>query len=140
MAETNVKVTFQCPVEKVWDTVTDLSRYQWRSDIERIEIVDEQNFMEISREGIRTYFTVIDKKPYERWEFTLENENIKGKWVGLFYQHGADTTLDFTEQVSAKNIMKVPMLGAYLRKQQRQYFTDLKRELGCGEAGETQVF
>lgn len=33
-----------------------------------------------------------------------------------------------------------PFMGSYLRKQRRQYFIDLKKELQCEEAGETQMF
>lgn len=65
---------------------------------------------------------------------------MKGHWTGRFFEHGQNTTLDFTEDVTARKIFMKPFAGAYLRKQQRQYFTDLKKELGCREAGETQIF
>lgn len=140
MAKSNVKVTFLCPIEKVWNTVTNVSHYQWRSDIKRIDRIDENHFVEISHADIATYFTVTNKKEYELWEFTLENKNIKGHWTGKFYRHGDHTTLDFTENVSAKNIVMAPFIGKYLQKQQRQYFTDLKKELGCQEASYIPVF
>lgn len=140
MAKANIKVTFLCPVEKVWDTVTDLSRCGWRSDLERIEIIDDGRFVEVTKGGIRTTFTVTEKKKHRLWEFDLENENMKGHWTGRFFEHGQNTTLDFTEDVTARKIFMKPFAGAYLRKQQRQYFTDLKKELGCREAGETQIF
>lgn len=140
MAKANIKVTFLCPVEKVWNTITDLSQYKWRSDIEKIQVIDEETFIEVSKEGIKTKFTVVNKKEYELWEFTLDNKNIKGRWTGKFYRHGEKTTLDFTEEVHAKKIFMAPFVGRYLRKQQRQYFVDLKRELGCQEASKIQAF
>lgn len=140
MTAANVKVTFLCPVEKVWKTVTDLSHYVWRSDLERIEVIDDRRFVEVTKEGIRTTFTVTEKKELELWEFDLENENMKGHWTGRFLKHGQNTTLDFTERVTVKKLFFKPLAGIYLRKQQRQYFTDLKKELGCREAGEVQVF
>lgn len=140
MAKANIKVTFLCPVEKVWNTITNLSQYKWRSDIEKIQVIDEETFIEVSKEGIKTKFTVVNKKEYELWEFTLDNKNIKGRWTGKFYCHGEKTTLDFTEEVHAKKIFMAPFVGRYLRKQQRQYFVDLKRELGCQEASKIQAF
>lgn len=140
MAKANVKVTFLCPVEKVWNTVTDLKNYGWRSDIKKIRIVDDRNFQEYTKEGIVTSFQVTNKKECELWEFVLENQNIKGKWIGRFYRHGDNTTLDFTEEVRAKKWFLMPFVGSYLRKQQRQYFIDLKKELGCQEASKVQIF
>lgn len=140
MAKSNVKVTFLCPVEKVWDTVTDLRNYKWRSDINKICIVDDRNFEEYSKEGIVTSFQVTNKKEYVLWELALENQNIKGKWIGRFYRHGDNTTLDFMEDVRAKKWFLIPFVGSYLRKQQTQYFINLKKELGCEEASKIQMF
>lgn len=135
MAKSNIKVTFLCPAEKVWRTVTDLLHYGWRSDLEKIEMIDGRSFVEVTKDGIRTTFTVIEKRELELWEFDLENENMKGHWTGKFLKHGEKTTLDFTEDVTAKKLFLKPVIGIYLRKQQRQYFADLKKELGCREAG-----
>lgn len=140
MAKANVKVTFLCPAEKVWDLVTDLSYCEWRSDLEAIEVIDDRHFVEITKDGIRTTFTVTEKRELELWEFELESDAIKGRWSGRFLKQEEKTTLDFTEVVSAKKWYLKPFIGAYLRKQQRQYFTDLKKELGCREAGDVQVF
>lgn len=140
MAKANIKVTFLCPVEKVWNTVTDLENYGWRSDIKKIRIVDDRNFEEYSKEGIVTSFQVTNKKECELWEFALENQNIKGKWTGRFYRYGDNTTLDFTEEVRAKKWFLMPFVGSYLRKQQMQYFVDLKKALGCEEASRVQIF
>lgn len=140
MAKTKVKVTFLCPVEKVWDTVTDLENYAWRSNLNKIRIVDDRNFEEYSKEGIVTSFQVTNKKECELWEFVLENQNIKGRWIGKFYRHGDNTTLEFMEEVRAKRWFLVPFVGSYLRKQQKQYFIDLKKALGCEEASKIQIF
>ena len=140
MAVANVKVTFLCPVEKIWDVVTDLSDYEWRSDLSKIEVIDDRNFIEYTKDGFETKFNVTDKEIYKFWEFDLENKNIKGHWSGKFYKQGDRTTLDFTEDVTAKNFLMKPFVGTYLRKQQKQYFTDLKKKLRCEEASKIQVF
>lgn len=106
----------------------------------RLFNVGDRNFQEYTKEGIVTSFRVTNKKECELWEFVLENQNIKGKWTGRFYRHGDNTTLDFTEEVRAKKWFLKPFMGSYLRKQQRQYFIDLKKELGCEEASKIQIF
>lgn len=58
MAVANIKVTLNCPIEKVWDKVTDLRDFSWRSDIKDIKIIDDKNFVEITKDGIETNFKV----------------------------------------------------------------------------------
>ncbi len=140
MAKANVKVTFLCPIKRVWDVVTDLSHHEWRSDMKAINIIDENEFVEVTKAGKKTKFTVTAKKEFTVWEFDLENETIKGHWTGRFYEYREKTTLDFTEVVVPKRFYLKPLIGFYLRKQQKQYFIDLKKELGCEEAGKIQVF
>ena len=93
MSTANIKVTFLCPIEKVWDTVTDLSNYKWRSDIDRIKIIDNSRFIEYSKEGIPTIFKITKKKRYHLWEFKVENENIKGTWKVLSARRENNTGL-----------------------------------------------
>ena len=66
------------------------------------------------------------KERYKRWEFDMENKNIKGHWTGIFYDQMGRTTIDFTEKVTVKKFYLRPFAGRYLRNQQRLYFSDLK--------------
>ncbi|MBC2575164.1 hypothetical protein [Peptostreptococcus canis] len=134
MAIANMKVTFLCPIEKVWNKVTDLNDFFWRSDLQNIKIIDEKNFLEITKDGIETHFKVTEFVKYQCWSFEIENENIKGTWIGKFYSQEDKTTLDFTESVVSKKLIFRPFVGLYLRKQQKLYFRDLKRALNCEEA------
>ena len=59
--------------------------------------------------------------------------------MGKFYSHGNNTTLDFTENIIAKKIIFKPFVASYLRKQQKIYFQDLKKELNCDEASHVQM-
>ena len=40
MATSRVTVHFPCPVERVWQVVTDLSHIAWRSDLTQVEVLD----------------------------------------------------------------------------------------------------
>ena len=38
----------------------------------------------------------------ERWEFDMENSNMKGHWVGIFTPKKGKTEIEFTENVTVK--------------------------------------
>lgn len=76
-----------------------------------------------------TTFTVTLVEPYKRWEFDMENSNMKGHWLGVFTQKGEETEIDFTENVTAKRIIMKPLVKSYLRKQQAQFVFDLQRAI-----------
>ena len=134
MAIANIKVTLLCPIEKVWNKVTNLNDFVWRSDLANIRIINDNTFVEVSKYGIETYFKVTECIKYQSWAFEIENENIKGTWIGKFYPHGDKTTLDFTENIVSKKFIFNLFVGLYLRKQQRLYLKDLKKALNCKEA------
>ena len=65
----NIKTSFPCDFQGVWEVVTSLTNYSWRSDIERIEIVSDTQFMGITKGGCRTVFTITKQESYCLWEF-----------------------------------------------------------------------
>lgn len=129
MAVSNIKAAFKSCIQKTWETVTSLEEYAWRSDLGRIEIVDENHFIEYTKDGYATNFTITAKEPYRRWEFDMENDNMKGHWTGVFTKIGEETEIDFTEDVTAKKLFVKPFVKAYLKKQQAQYISDLQKVL-----------
>lgn len=129
MASANIKAVFESNIQKVWETVTSLENYAWRSDLSKIEVLDEKHFVEYTKEGYATTFTITAAEPYKRWEFDMENENMKGHWIGIFTQKGEETEIDFTEDVTAKKFIMKPFVKAYLKKQQAQYIGDLRKAL-----------
>ena len=129
MAVSSIKAAFPCDVKIVWETVTSLNKYTWRSDLCKIEILNEKQFVEYTKEGFATTFTVTAREPYQRWEFDMDNDNIKGHWAGVFTQKGGQTEIEFTEDVTAKKLLMKPFVKVYLKKQQSQYILDLKKAL-----------
>lgn len=130
MAISTVSAEFQCDIERVWDIVTSLSNYSWRSDLDRIEILSENKFVEHSKDGFATTFTVTANERCKRWEFDLENANISGHWTGVFTQNGGKTMIEFTENITAKKLFMKPLVKGFLKKQQARYIEDLKKALG----------
>ena len=129
MAVSNIKATFPDDIQKVWETVTDVKNYTWRSDLSKTEILNEKQFVEYTKEGYATTFTITASEPYKRWEFNMENGNIKGHWTGIFAQKEEKTEIEFTEDVTAKKFFMKPFVKTYLKKQQALFISDLKNAL-----------
>ena len=129
MAYSNIKVSLSADIQDVWEFVTNLNQQLWRRDVASVEILDEKTFIEHTPEGYQTTFTITVKDPFQRYEFNMENTNMKGHWVGVFTYHDGITTLDFTENVEAKKIFMKPFVKGYLKKQQINYINNLKNIL-----------
>ena len=114
MAASRVTVHFPCPVERVWQTVTDLMNTAWRGDLARVEILNETYFVEHTKSGYATNFTVTACEPLCRWAFTMENGGAR---------------LTCIETVNAKHWWMRPLVPGYLKRQQKRYLDDLRREL-----------
>lgn len=130
MAVSNIKAVLSADISKVWDVVTDIENYSWRSDLSRTELLEKKQFVEYTKEGYPTTFTITSSVPYERWEFDMENSNMKGHWVGIFTPKEGKTEIEFTENVTVKKIFLRPFIKRYLRKQQALFVSDLRKALG----------
>ena len=64
MAVSKINVSFESNVQKVWEIVTSLKNYGWRSDLSRIDILNEKQFVEYTKAGYPTNFTVTFMKPF----------------------------------------------------------------------------
>ena len=116
MATSKVTVHFPCPVERVWQVVTDRTRTAWRSDLKGVEVLDEAHFVEHTRGGYATHFTVTARDPLRRWSFTMENSNMSGSWEGIFEAEEGGTQLTCTEEVNAKHWWMRPFVPGYLKR------------------------
>ena len=130
MAISNIREIISSDIHKVWEAVLAVDKYStWRSDLSKTEIINEKQFIEYAKNEYATTFTVTVVKPYKRWEFDMENSNMKGHWVGIFTSRGTDTEIDFTENVTPKKWFIKPFVKSYLKKQQTQFVLDLKKVL-----------
>ena len=130
MAVSNINTIINHDIQKVWSIVLAVDRYTlWRSDVSKTEIINDEQFIEYTKNGYATAFTVTVVEPYKRWEFDMENSNMKGHWIGIFTDKGNATEIDFTEYVIPKKRFMKPFIKAYLKKQQKQFVIDVKKAL-----------
>ena len=45
MVKSNIKKEFNCDIEKLWSIITNNTEYAWRSDLSKIEIIDDIHFI-----------------------------------------------------------------------------------------------
>lgn len=129
MATSNIRVLIPCDIRIVWQVVTAVENCAWRSDLSKTEIISDTQFIEYTIDGYPTTFTITASDPYRRWEFDMENSNMKGHWTGIFTEKDGQVEIDFTENVTAKKLFMKPFVKVFLRKQQEQYVSDLKKVL-----------
>lgn len=130
MIKSNIKKEFNCDKNKLWNIITDNSKYKWRSDLSKIDIIDDKHFIEYTKNNYPTYFTITSKKKLKEYKFELENTNIKGKWVGIFRElSNGNIVLDFTEEIDTNNVLMKLFAKPYLKSQQKRYMRDLEKEL-----------
>lgn len=130
MIKLNIKKEFNCHIEKLWDIITDNTKYTWRSDLSKIEIIDDKHFIEYAKNNYPTYFTITSKENLKEYKFDIENTNIKGKWIGIFKTlDNGNVLLDFTEEIETNNFIMKLLAKPYLKSQQKRYMNDLEKEL-----------
>ena len=103
MAISKMTASFPCPVEQLWDIVTDLTRATWRSDLARVEILDATRFVEHTQSGYATQFTVTACEPPCFWAFAMENGNMSGFWEGRFEAIEGGSRFTSVEHVNGKH-------------------------------------
>lgn len=120
--------------ETVWNIVTNNSDYAWRSDLSKIEVHENgKKFIEYTKNGFSTCFTITEKRPFTLYAFDMENSNFKGHWTGEFKAcENGGTELTLTEALSIKNpvVELFSHIFMNLKKMQRAYVRDLKAKLG----------
>ena len=128
MEVSNIKARIPGELQKVWELVLDTENYTaWRSDLSKTEVISDKQFIEYTKDGCPTTFTVTLAEPYRRWEFDMENSNMTGHWTGIFTAKGDETEIDFTERVEAKKLLMKPFVKSYLKKQQAQFVADIMK-------------
>lgn len=127
MAKVTTEITIPCNIIKVWDKIVNQNDYGWRSDIDKLTTLNETTFIETSKEGIETTFSITTFIPYERYAFTIDNKNMHGYWEGVFKEKDQTTIVSIEEDVTVKHWFMKLFVKGYLKKQQRIYQEDLKR-------------
>ena len=126
MVTSVIEAVLPAKVEQVWQVVTSLEEYTWRSDIKEVRQMDAMRFVEYTKAGFYTVFTVTAQSPGQRWAFHLDNPNLTGRWEGVFQAQGEQTLVRFTEWITPKKWYLRPFIKGFLKRQQARYMRDLR--------------
>jgi hypothetical protein len=130
MVKSSVKKEFDSDIDRLWSIITDNTKYTWRSDLSKIEIIDKYHFIEYNKNNYPTYFTIISKQKYKEYKFNIENSNIKGQWTGIFRKlDNGNVLIEFIEEIETQHFFMKLLLKSYLKKQQKTYIKDLEKVL-----------
>lgn len=119
-------------IELVWDIVTDNYNTKWRSDLSKVDVLNEKEFVEYTVKGVATKFKIEAKEPMSYYEFSFGNDNMRGVWHGKFEAvNDKLTKLEFVEEISIKNpiVELLSYLFFPIKKMQEIYMKDLKQEV-----------
>ena len=114
MAVSQITRELHYPIQQVWSVVTNFEDTSWRSDLARVEVLSETTFVEYTKSGYATTFTVTDCEKPTFWAFRMENENMSGHWEGRFISSQSGTRVTFTESVTGKRFVKGRLPQLYL--------------------------
>lgn len=133
MRTSTITAQFRSDPETVWNVMTNNNDYAWRSDLSKIEVHENgQKFVEYTKGGFPTCFTITEKQPYRLYAFDMENSNFKGHWTGKFSARkdgGTEVTLIETLYIKNPVVELLSHIFMNLKKIQLTYVRDLKTKL-----------
>lgn len=124
-------IHFYSSVDTVYMAMTDNSNDTWRTDLDKIEVIDDSHFIEYDKKGFPTTMTITKKKVNREYAFTLDNKNCKGNWIGKCQAlPNGGCELYVKESMMIKPILLRPFSFLMnIKKFQDQYIRDLKTYL-----------
>ncbi|BDD06913.1 SRPBCC family protein [Aureibacter tunicatorum] len=105
------KIKINAPLERVWDTVTDIANQgDWRSDLEYVKVIEDTNGKLIWEEkpckGKSILFEEVEKVDCSTYRIKIiESSFNEGHWIGRFSFNHNQTTFISRECIIIKNPM-----------------------------------
>ena len=130
MPKITARAELPCPVERVWQVVTDLEQWEWRSDLGRLLAApDGRTFVEYDWDDRPAYCRITAFAPCYWYALDVVSEETVGRWEAFFTRKGRGTKLELSIEVRGKNVVADLRVLAELRRRQRKYIEDLRMEL-----------
>ena len=127
MAQYSSRVVFRSSLKRVWDIITGMNDQRWRTDLIQSSVISQDQFLEISVDGVRTIGTITNWKTYHFFEYEYENDNVYGHRYITFREEDGLTVVEIEEEADAKKLMARPMLLMNMKKAHQRYMDDLRR-------------
>ena len=118
-----------CPVQLVWDVITDQTRTAWRSDLKSLEPQEPGCYIEITKDGVASRVTVIASEPCRRYAVQVDGRDTCGIRELLLTWDGTQTHITINNEVMGRTLFLGLMEKLYLKEFQKRYLRDLNNEL-----------
>ncbi len=129
MIKSNIKVKLNFDIVKVWNKVTYLENYSWRSDLSKLEILNNDTFIIKGKNNTKTVCKITFAKLYRQWNLKIDNKHFFGEYIGVFSGDENHCVFEIKGDLKAKKIFLLPFLKDMLKKQQNDFINDLQRAL-----------
>lgn len=127
-----ISAVFDEDITTIWNVITNNNDFKWRTDIIKLEVIDEKTFVEYYKNDHSTTFTITQFDVNETYAFTMDNKMFQGEWTGKFETlKNGQVQITFTEIIHIHNpfIHLASYIGMPLKKIQKQYISDLRSKL-----------
>ncbi len=129
MVKSSLKVKLNFDIVKVWNKVTYLENYSWRSDLNDLEVLNNDTFIINKKKKNPTVCKITFAKLYRQWEIKIDNKHFSGEYAGIFKGDEEHCVIEFYGNLKPKNIYILPFLKDILKKEQTNYINDLQKAL-----------
>ncbi len=129
MIKSKIKVKLDFDIVKVWNKITYLENYTWRSGFGKIKIINNSTFIINSQSKNSTLCKFTFAKLYRQWELKLENKHYFGVIKGFLSGDENHCVIEFDTNLKPKKMFLLPFIKDTLKKQQQIYINDLKKAL-----------
>ena len=127
------KAVFLCPVDEVWDVLANVSAFQWRRNVARVKVEDENRFLEYNENGRCTEVVITRKERCRNWVCSYKSERMTGRIFIKLEERNNRTIIIITEIANGVTYEDPSVLNALIRKRQAHFLADLKKKLNCKE-------
>lgn len=130
--EGKVTEILNVPVEDIWDLITNRENTSWRNDIASFQWINDNEFSEININGLKTIYTIVEKKEFELYELKMSNKFIDGIFKADFKEVDENKTeVTIYQKNNLLNISAIisNILFVNLQKLLNRYVYDLKQEV-----------
>lgn len=115
-------------VANVFKKITDIKNVNWRSDLNVIKGIDDNNFIEYSKKGYPTFYTVLKSTRNKSYELEFTNNKVEG-YIKYFLKKEEDkTNIIVTLDITFVNA-KFKMIAKHkLKKEWNKFISDLSKK------------
>ena len=131
MVKAKMKAKFVAAPEQVWEVlINDLHVNKLAS--EEPSLPEEgETYSIMGTDGQPVSFTILESKPYERYEMKMEHAIFSGTWLAeLSVTPRGGTKLTLTENMRVSTLGKRILNALFINRRQRAYVRSVYRKLG----------